>query len=330
MQTSSLAMPSKLQSSQLQSSSEQASGPQASAGQGSVQKARTTGEAQSPSTRFSLVQAKVTKPEVQADAQDSVAELPDAHQMLALPYTQSFGSKNEALNLKSVSSGIEAGFQPSMSAKGQTHLTLSQQSSPTHILTNIAASSKVATASTTPIESAAPITMTALQNGLSATPIQTQAQPSNNLEASSPTAQWAVIKVDTSAAKWGEQMMQVLHDRVSVQAQQNLQQAQIRLDPPELGKMDLLVRVEGDKLSVQIHANSSATREALMQVSDRLRAELQNHNFLHVDVNVGSGDTPQGQSNRSDEQHAVIFDSNEHPDNQLSLSPSEHWLSTHA
>lgn len=124
--------------------------------------------------------------------------------------------------------------------------------------------------------------------------------------------------------------MQVLHDRVSVQAQQNMQQAQIRLDPPDLGKMDLLVRVEGDKLSVQINASTTATREALMQVSDRLRAELQNHNFLHVDVNVGSGNTPRDPSNHSNEQQAMIIDSNEHSDQQLSLSPSEHWLSTHA
>ncbi|WP_252724446.1 flagellar hook-length control protein FliK [Vibrio hepatarius] len=323
MQTSPLTIPSKLQPSHQQTSAEQ----------GSVQKARTTGDAQPPSTRFSLAPAKIAKQETHADLQDAAMDWsngPDTHQVLALPYGQDLSNRHEVTNLKSVNFGIEAEFRSSMSAKGQTHLTLSQQTNPAHLLTNIAASSKVATASSTSIESTAPIAMTALQHGLSATPIQAQAQPSSHLEASSPTVQWAAIKVDTSAAKWGEQMMQVLHDRVSVQAQQNLQQAQIRLDPPELGKMDLLVRVEGDRLSVQIHANSSATREALMQVSDRLRAELQNQNFLHVDVNVGSGDTPRGQSNRPDEQHAVIFDSNEHPDNEFSLSPSEHWLSTHA
>ncbi|MCV6021474.1 flagellar hook-length control protein FliK, partial [Escherichia coli] len=67
--------------------------------------------------------------------------------------------------------------------------------------------------------------------------------------------------MDTSAGKWGEQMMQVLHDRVTLQAQQSVQEAKIRLDPPDLGKLDLLVRVEGDRLSVQINANTAATRE---------------------------------------------------------------------
>ncbi|MGR5488524.1 flagellar hook-length control protein FliK, partial [Vibrio alfacsensis] len=97
------------------------------------------------------------------------------------------------------------------------------------------------------------------------------------------TTEWAPVRVDTQAGKWGEQMLQVLNDRVTLQAQQNLQEARIRLDPPDLGKLDLMVRVEGDRLSVQINANAAATREALMQVSERLRFELQNQNFMHVD-----------------------------------------------
>ncbi|MBL4280136.1 flagellar hook-length control protein FliK [Vibrio fluvialis] len=143
--------------------------------------------------------------------------------------------------------------------------------------------------------------------------------------------EWASVRIDTQAGKWGEQMLQVLHDRVTLQAQQNLQEAKIRLDPPDLGKLDLVVRVEGDRLSVQLNANAAATREALMQVSDRLRAELQSQNFVHVDVNVGSDQGSQRQSSSQDDAAAsTIFAARDTADEPFTSSLSEHWLSTHA
>lgn len=166
--------------------------------------------------------------------------------------------------------------------------------------------------------------------------IQAQALPSTTHQ---PTAQtqgpeWAAVRVDSSSGKWGEQMIQVLQDRVTFQAQQNLQEAKIRLDPPDLGKLDLLVRVEGDRLSVQINANTAATREALMQVSDRLRAELQEQNFVHVDVNVGSGQGQerQGYSDENQQEDPTIFSARESNAFQANTTTneSEHWLNTQA
>jgi len=164
-------------------------------------------------------------------------------------------------------------------------------------------------------------------------PAQPVASP-NSLIATPGTAaqgaEWAAVKIDTGAGKWGEQMMQVLHDRVTLQAQQNMQEAKIRLDPPELGKLDLLVRVDGDRLSVQINANAATTREALIQVSERLRAELQNQNFVHVDVNVGSGESQQHGSNQHYQSDGHIFSARDSSFVESSGSQSEHWLSTQA
>lgn len=145
-------------------------------------------------------------------------------------------------------------------------------------------------------------------------------------------AEWAAVRVDTSSGKWGEQMMQVLQDRVTLQAQQNLQEAKIRLDPPELGKLDLLVRVEGDRLSVQINANTAATREALMQVSERLRTELQEQNFVHVDVNVGSDQGQERQAHEGAQEETNIFAARDTNAFQAHTTTnySEHWLNTQA
>ncbi|WJG25175.1 flagellar hook-length control protein FliK [Vibrio furnissii] len=161
------------------------------------------------------------------------------------------------------------------------------------------------------------------------TQIQVNASSAATTAVNSP--EWASVRIDTQAGKWGEQMLQVLHDRVTLQAQQHLQEAKIRLDPPDLGKLDLVVRVEGDRLSVQINANAAATREALMQVSDRLRAELQSQNFVHVDVNVGADQGGQRQSSSQDEAAThPIFAARDTGDEPFTASLSEHWLSTHA
>ncbi|WP_104033953.1 flagellar hook-length control protein FliK [Vibrio jasicida] len=170
-------------------------------------------------------------------------------------------------------------------------------------------------------------------NSQAQTPTAPHSNPTSPLAATQAQgAEWAVVRVDTSSGKWGEQMMQVLHDRVTLQAQQNLQEAKIRLDPPDLGKLDLLVRVEGDRLSVQINANTAATREALMQVSERLRAELQEQNFVHVDVNVGSDQGQDRHDHESPQEDTTIFAARESGTFQSNTTTnySEHWLNTQA
>ncbi|MDO6705494.1 flagellar hook-length control protein FliK [Photobacterium sp. 1_MG-2023] len=157
-----------------------------------------------------------------------------------------------------------------------------------------------------------------------------QAAPAQAASAANPV-EWASVKLPQGQqSKWGEQMMQVLQDRVQLQASQNLQEARIRLDPPELGKLDLTVRLDGDRLSVQIHANQTAVRDALVQVSERLRAELQDQNFVHVDVNVGDGRQGQQQEHADQDSQPVIFANQTSDDNQITTTDSGHWLSTRA
>ncbi|EOW3709690.1 flagellar hook-length control protein FliK [Vibrio fluvialis] len=217
------------------------------------------------------------------------------------------------------------------SATGQSAAgLLNAQSAP-----SITESQPVATKAAVTLDSALNAALNQVINPASGAASNGQAQTQVNAPSVATTVvntpEWASVRIDTQAGKWGEQMLQVLHDRVTLQAQQNLQEAKIRLDPPDLGKLDLVVRVEGDRLSVQINANASATREALMQVSDRLRAELQSQNFVHVDVNVGSDQGGQRQSSSQDDAAAsTIFAARDSADEPFTSSLSEHWLSTHA
>ncbi|ENN6810591.1 flagellar hook-length control protein FliK [Vibrio fluvialis] len=217
------------------------------------------------------------------------------------------------------------------SATGQSAAgLLNAQSAP-----SITESQPVATKAAVTLDSALNAALNQVINPASGAASNGQAQTQVNASNAATTVvnapEWASVRIDTQAGKWGEQMLQVLHDRVTLQAQQNLQEAKIRLDPPDLGKLDLVVRVEGDRLSVQINANAAATREALMQVSDRLRAELQSQNFVHVDVNVGSDQGSQRHSSSQDDAAAsTIFAARDSADEPFTSSLSEHWLSTHA
>ncbi|UTM58619.1 flagellar hook-length control protein FliK [Photobacterium sp. CCB-ST2H9] len=173
-----------------------------------------------------------------------------------------------------------------------------------------------------------------LINGLSAEntgPAHAQSASAPASASATSQVEWASVKLPQGQqSKWGEQMMQVLQDRVQLQASQNLQEARIRLDPPDLGKLDLIVRMDGDRLSVQIHANQAAVRDALVQVSERLRAELQDQNFVHVDVNVGDGRQGQQQEHSEEDSQPVIFANQHTDDHQNTTTDSGHWLSTRA
>lgn len=105
--------------------------------------------------------------------------------------------------------------------------------------------------------------------------------------------EWEPIKMTSSQSSWGQQLVETLKERVEMQINQNVKQAHIRLDPPELGKLELTVRFEGEKLSVQVNAANPALRDALLQSSDRLRMSLMTHHSGGVEVNVGQGDRQQ-------------------------------------
>ncbi len=103
-----------------------------------------------------------------------------------------------------------------------------------------------------------------------------------------------LLRLEAPQAKWGEQMLQALRDNVELQLQQRVQNATIRLDPPELGSMEIFLSHESGRLTVQISATNGDVARLLQQTSDRLRHELVGQNFTQVNVQVGAD----GQSGR--------------------------------
>ncbi len=104
--------------------------------------------------------------------------------------------------------------------------------------------------------------------------------------------EWSMVKLDSQQQNWSRQLCNVLQDRIEMQINQHIKQAKIRLDPPELGRLDLTVRFDGDRLSVVVNSSNASVREALQESLANLKGGLADQFGAGVDVNVGGDSLP--------------------------------------
>ena len=81
-----------------------------------------------------------------------------------------------------------------------------------------------------------------------------------------------------------------LFDKIQMMTRGGLQQAVIRLDPPELGALEVRILVQQDQTQVQILSSSSVVRDLLEQQATRLRESLaeQGMDLANLDVQDSS------------------------------------------
>ena len=77
-----------------------------------------------------------------------------------------------------------------------------------------------------------------------------------------------------------------LSSRLQMMVGQNIQTAEIRLDPPELGSLDIKIKVANDVASVNITSANSQVREALETAVPKLREMFEESGLSLGDVNV--------------------------------------------
>ncbi|USE39610.1 flagellar hook-length control protein FliK [Endozoicomonas sp. SCSIO W0465] len=77
---------------------------------------------------------------------------------------------------------------------------------------------------------------------------------------------------------------------------------EIRLDPPELGRLSLTVSLDAESLSLQVTASSATTRDLLLNQSERLRQVLAEQ---HVDLSELSVDVHSGQGGQAGRHQAA-------------------------
>lgn len=117
-------------------------------------------------------------------------------------------------------------------------------------------------------------------------------------------------------SEWGES----LGERVSFLINNKLNSAEIRIDPPHLGKLDIQIQVREDSVLVVINTQNAQTRDLIDSASVRLREFLQEAGYNSVDVNVShrehsmqQGGFAQQDTSTSDESIAGQQQSDEEP-----------------
>ncbi len=105
-------------------------------------------------------------------------------------------------------------------------------------------------------------------------------------------------------------LREALGDRLQMQVDQRTQKATIRLDPPNLGKLDISLHYEGGKLQVQIQAAQPDVYRALQQVSQELRGALSEQNQVAVNVQISQQQGEQRQAPRQQPEQDVVLSNN--------------------
>lgn len=109
--------------------------------------------------------------------------------------------------------------------------------------------------------------------------------------------QWGPVSLTpmASLAQHSQEILTPLREHLRFQVDQHIKKAELRLDPPELGKIELNIRLEGDRLQVQMHAVNPAIRDALLNGLERLRVDLAMDHGGQIDVDIGQGESQQHQ-----------------------------------
>ena len=100
-------------------------------------------------------------------------------------------------------------------------------------------------------------------------------------------------------AQWGD----ALGEKVSLLISNKLQSAEIRIDPPHLGKLDIQIQLKDDSATINIQTHQAPTRDLIDAASFRLREFLQDSGYGSVDVNVSHRDQSMAQNQNDGDRH---------------------------
>ena len=118
--------------------------------------------------------------------------------------------------------------------------------------------------------------------------VKPDGQGAGKVTAAAETAKTAAtqtpFKIDVSPKdnRWSE----IIAERIAIMNTENVQSARIQLDPPELGLLEIKIRVQQDQVSVAFNSGHQVVREALDSQSGRLKELLEQQGINLADVSV--------------------------------------------
>ncbi len=104
------------------------------------------------------------------------------------------------------------------------------------------------------------------------------------------------VQPQLNSAAWSR----VVSSRVVWMAREGVQQAELRLNPANLGSVDVRLTINNDQASVTFLAQNAATREALEQAMPRFRESLAENGLSLTHSEVGQQDHPDQQASEDE------------------------------
>ncbi len=105
------------------------------------------------------------------------------------------------------------------------------------------------------------------------------------------TAAPDVVKLAGSPDGWQQPLRADLGDRLQLQLQRNSEHAVIRLDPPNLGSIEISIRHSAGSLQVNLSASNGEVLRQLNAVGDNMRQDLSTRQFNDVAVTVSASNS---------------------------------------
>ncbi|MGH8262249.1 MAG: flagellar hook-length control protein FliK [Steroidobacteraceae bacterium] len=90
------------------------------------------------------------------------------------------------------------------------------------------------------------------------------------------------LDVPMRSPEWG----QALGEKITWLVNQKLSSAEIRLNPPQLGPIEVRIAVSGDSTQIAVVAHNPITRDSLEAAVPQLRAALSGHGLGNVSVDI--------------------------------------------
>jgi flagellar hook-length control protein FliK len=98
----------------------------------------------------------------------------------------------------------------------------------------------------------------------------------------------ATVKLAGAPEQWQQPLREALGDRLQVQLQRNNDHAVIRLEPPNMGSIEISIRHSAGALQVNLSASNSEVVRQLNTIGDSVRQDLSTRQFADVAVTVSS------------------------------------------
>nr|WP_249192697.1 flagellar hook-length control protein FliK [Yersinia sp. Marseille-Q3913] len=152
--------------------------------------------------------------------------------------------------------------------------------------------------------------------------------PVANTESHTAAAQHAENKLvlANNQKEWPQQLRTALGERLQLQVESKVQHATIRLDPPDMGKIDISLHMEGGKLQVHINASQGDVYRALQQSSAELRQTLMGQNTTAVEVQISANSQQQQRQQQQSQQQQADILAAQHIDTQIEMSTDDGTL----